>query len=220
MKIKAIREFEKNQRQGILAENLIVLTMFLVPSKVLKLLICFAYMIFLLWKDLKYKKAKSENLGGDPIYYYSYFPFSKEDFLKAWFINDIILLGCVIMMPILYKFFLDDDLVSYKPLLVVCVPYFFFVGILKPVKIYNIFYNDKKKTTLYKGYLIASTILLVIGIIYTLAFIISINSRQNILVEKIITRQSLIGASVISFAIYIFGNILALVDWDKTYKEK
>lgn len=220
MKIKAIREFEKNQRQENRSHIFIILTTYFIPSVVLKLIIIFAYMIFLLLKDLKSKKAKSENLGGDPIYYYSYFPFCKEDFLKAWFINDLEFLGCVIIMPILYKFVLDFDLVSYKPLLVVSVPYFFFVGIFKPVKIYSVLYNSKKKPTLYKFYTIISAILLVIGVIYTLAFITSFNSPTNILVEKIITRQSLIGASITSLAIYIFGNILALVDWDKTYKEK
>lgn len=219
MKIKAIREYEKIQRQGIVADKLIVLTMFILPSMVLKLLIFFAYMMFLLWKDLKLKKDKSENLGGDYKYYYSYFPFSKEDFLKAWLIDDLVIVACIIITPFLFKLLLDYDFVFYKPILVVCIPYFFFVGIFKPAKIYSIFYNSKKKPALYNLYTIISVILLVMGVIYTLAFITSFNSPPNILVEKIITRQSLIVASAISFAIYLFGNLLALVDWDKTYKE-
>lgn len=220
MKTKAIREFEKNQRQENRSHIFIILTTYFIPYVVLKLIILFAYMIFLLLKDLKSKKAKSDNLGGDPIYYYSYFPFSKEDFLKAWFIDDLEAIACIIVIPCLYKLVLDYDIVSYKPLLIVYLSYFLFVGIFKPAKIYNIFYNSKKKSSLYKVYLITSAIFIVLGVLYILALIASFNSNQNILVEKIITRQSLIGASGISFAIYILGNIIAFVDWDKSYKEK
>lgn len=220
MKTKAIREFEKSQGLGSLIDRLLILTIFVMPSFAWRMGLFFLYMIILFWRDMKAKKERSENLLVEAIYYYSYFPFVKEDFLKAWFIDDIERLILIIIMAFNIRIFSMHRITSYKPVLEFMGLFLFFVGIFKPAKIYSIFYNDKKKTTLYKVYLIVSVILLVLGIIYTLAFIISINYNQNILVEKIITRQSLIGANVISLAIYILGNIIALVDWDKTYKEK
>lgn len=220
MKTKAIREFEKDQGQGSVIDRILILTIFVMPSFAWRMVLFFFYIIILFLRDLKLKKARSENLLVEPIYYYSYFPFIKEDFLKAWFIDDIERLILIIIMAFSIRIFSIYKITSYKSVLEFMGLYLLFVGIFKPAKIYNIFYNSKKKSSLYKVYLITSSFFLVLGIIYTLAFIISFNFRQNILVEKIITRQSLMGVSIISYTIYILGNIIALVDWDKTYNEK
>lgn len=220
MKTKAIREFEKRHGLGSIIDRLLILTIFVMPSFAWRMGLFFLYMIIVFWREMKVKKERSENLLVEAIYYYSYFPFVKKDFLKAWFIDDIERLIFIIIMALNFRIFSMHRITSYKSVIEFMGIYLFFVGIFKPAKIYSIFYNEKKKTALYKAYLIVSVILLVLGIIYTLAFIISINSNQNILVEKIITRRSLIGASGMSFAIYILGNIIAFVDWDKSYKEK